>query len=213
MKSPIKQILTLSAVGFLLTACNSTKVVEAYKTENFNNEFDKIYVLGGNEEGIPDELIAEEIVDRFHERGVEANTTQMGTGNCICETAEQIEEFASNLSEMDYDAILTFTQLSKEFERDYTNTGSFDTQPGPINYPYYNDYYSYMGTYRPLVFSKGYVESKEVYNLEASLFSLEDGELVWVGKTETEEPLNDENFAKGYAHTIVDKLMYENVVQ
>jgi hypothetical protein len=203
--------IVLFALG--MSSCNSTKILETYKSEDNDKDIGKVYVVGLTGEEIPEEKLANELAMRFEERGVEASASLVSFVDCECETKEDIIKLTDELSSLNYDAILTFTRVSIDQDRDITNVGSYDTPSGPIDYPYYNDYYQYYGNYKPLVYSKGYLESDTEYNLEASLFDLDEGDLIWVGETATTEPISNEQFAEGYAKTIVDKLIYEGLVQ
>jgi len=196
----------------LLISCNSTKIVETYKADEYG-AYDKIYVVGLTGQEIPESKIAAEMVRRLEERGIRANSTRFKVTAQAASNADELKAVTDSIAKADYDAVLTFAMVGATLEEDFVTPASYDTPSGPIDYPYFNDYYSYYGFRAPLIYSKGYYESNTVFNLEASLYDIKDGSLVWIGQTKTVEPLSMDEFAEGYAKTVVDKLIYEDLLK
>jgi len=212
MKKIALYYLSMLFFSAMLISCNSTKIVETYKADEVGT-YDKIYVVGLTGQEIPEEKIASEMVRRLEERGVRANSTRFKISSSTAADEEELKAVTDSISQANYDAVLTFAMVGVSEEEDIVTPALYDTPSGPIDYPYYNDYYSYYGFRAPLIYSKGYYESNTVFNLEASLYDIKDGKLVWIGQTKTVEPLSMEDFAEGYAKTVVDKLIYEDLVK
>lgn len=212
MKKIAFYCLPILFLSSMLISCNSTKIVETYKADEYG-EYDKIYVVGLTGQEIPQSKIAAEMVRRLEERGIRANSTRFKMTSKAVSNADELRAVTDSLKSADYEAILTFAMVGVEEEDDIVTPALYDTPSGPIDYPYYNDYYSYYGFRAPLIYSKGYYESNTVFNLEASLYDIKDGSLVWIGQTKTVEPLSMEEFAEGYAKTVVDKLIYEDLLK
>jgi hypothetical protein len=203
----ILSILTLCFVG-----CNSTKLVSTYKNPEAGGKYDKVYVVGITGQDIPNERIELELVRRFEEQGVRAASDIFEFHPEMSKDETNKSMMAGNLKESGYDAVLAFSLVGATEEADEINIGKYDTPPSPTDYPYYNDYYDYYGFMAPLVYSKGYQSSNTVYNMEAVLFDVSDGDLIWSAMSESVEPASMEKFAEGYAKTIADRLIYEDVV-
>ncbi len=212
MKKSLPACLSIVFFSFILVSCNSTKIVETYKVDDAKS-YEKVFVVGLTGQEIPEDKIASEIVRRFEERGVRANSTRFKITSESARNEAELKAITDSLTNADYQAVLTFAMVGVEKEDDFITPASYDTPSGPIDYPYYNDYYSYYGFRAPLIYSKGYYESNTAFNLEASLYDLTDGKLVWIGQTKTVEPLSMEEFAEGYAKTVVDKLIYEDLIE
>jgi len=206
------QNIFIFTLGIFLFSCNSTKIVETYKADEAKS-VDKIYIVGLTGQEMPEQKIEAEMVRRLEERGVRANSTRYDISSEIASNKEELKLVTDSISSSSYDAILTFALVGVSEEKDIVTPSLYDTPSGPIDYPYFNDYYSYYGYRAPLIYSKGYYESNTIFNLEASLYNLENGELIWIGQTKTVEPFSVEEFAENYAKTIVDKLIYEDLVQ
>jgi len=211
MKKSVRFYLSILLISPFLFSCNATKIIETYKADE-SKSYDKVFVVGLTGQQIPEEKIAAEIVRRFEERGVRANATRFKITSEAAQNESDLKAITDSLKSSDYKAVLTFAMVGAETEDDFITPASYDTPSGPIDYPYYNDYYSYYGFRAPLIYSKGYYESNTVFNLEASLYDLANGKLVWIGQTKTVEPLSMEDFAEGYAKTVVDKLIYEDLI-
>ena len=206
------QNIFIFTLGIFLFSCNSTKIVETYKADEAKS-VDKIYIVGLTGQEMPEQKIEAEMVRRLEERGVRANSTRYDISSEIASNKEELKLVTDSISSSSYDAILTFALVGVSEEKDIVTPSLYDTPSGPIDYPYFNDYYSYYGYRAPLIYSKGYYESNTIFNLEASLYNLENGELIWIGQTKTVEPFSVDDFAENYAKTIVDKLIYEDLVQ
>ena len=206
------QNIFIFTLGIFLFSCNSTKIVETYKADEAKS-VDKIYIVGLTGQEMPEQKIEAEMVRRLEERGVRANSTRYDISSEIASNEEDLKSITDSISESDYDAILTFALVGVSEEKDIVTPALYDTPSGPIDYPYFNNYYSYYGYRAPLIYSKGYYESNTIFNLEASLYNLENGKLIWIGQTKTVEPFSVDEFAENYAKTIVDKLIYEDLVQ
>jgi len=204
--------LTIISIALILSGCNSTKLVSTYKNPEAGNDYDKVYVVGITGQEIPDERIEMELVRQFEERGVRSASDIFEFHPEMSKDESHKEKMIADLRGSGYDAVLTFSLITATEKKDEINVGSYDTPPSPTDYPYYNDYYDYYGYMAPLVYSKGYVSSNTVYNMEAVLFDSDDGQIIWSAMSESVEPTSMEEFAKGYAKTIADRLIYEDVV-
>lgn len=186
--------------------------MNTYKADDLTKKYDKVYVVGVTGQQLPDEKIASEMVRRFEERGVKANAS-MFTFHPKMDFGESLKTvMTDSLKDHGYDAVLTFALVGRGEEQDPVDIGDYDTPSGPIDYPYYNDYYDYYSYFAPMVYSKGYQASNTVFNMEAVLFDVEDSDLIWSAMSETVEPTSMDEFAEGYAKTIADKLIYEDVL-
>jgi hypothetical protein len=196
-----------------LTACDSTKFVSTYQAPEIDETYSSVFVVGLAGEAIPDAKMANHMVKTLKERGIEAKTSDQVFDPNKEMSDEDRSSVMQKIEDAGVDAVLIFTFLGSSEEKDIVSSGSYDTPSGPIDYPYYNDYYQYYKRIAPDVYSKGYHPSSTVYTMEASLFDADSDKLIWSGKSEVVEPSSREEFAENYAESVAYRLVYEDILE
>jgi len=212
MRNTLRLTLILILVGFSLSSCNSTKIIGTYKSPDIKSNYDDIFVVGLVSDQLTDKNVEADLVDMLQARGIYAQAIK-GTFNPDIELTEaKKKEIGDNLRSKGFDSVLTFALVSVDEDERYV-PGTYNTGYYPTRYPYYGSYWGYYGYYAPQVYEPGYYTKDVVYTMEAALYDLETGKLVWSARSETLNPTNVQNFAREYAETVSYRMLKDRVVQ
>ena len=121
------------------------------------------------------------------------------------------DQVGDKLANRGYDGILTFSLVDVDEELDYVS-GAYSPGYYPSAYGYYSNYWGYYGHYAPMAYSPGYYTNNTVYHMEANLYDVETGDLVWAARSETIEPINASSFAENFAETVANELKDEKII-
>mgnify|MGYP006287748341 CR=1 FL=1 len=201
----------LSALAFLLVGCDSTRIVSTYESPEMEDTYSGIYVVGIAGDAMPEERMEDNLVRELEEEGYVAAADATSFEPEMNLSQEKREEIEEKLEGQGFDGILTFSLVSIEEEADYV-AGAYPMGYYPSGYAYYDSYWGYYGHYAPLAYTPGYYTSNTIYHMEANLYDLETGELVWAARSETVEPATIYTFSENFAETVAEEMEEEGII-
>jgi hypothetical protein len=86
--------------------------------------------------------------------------------------------------------------------------------PYIVPFPYYNSFYGYYGAVYPVVYSPDYLKQEIKVRIETNLYAVKSGEgqLVWVGITDTFDPSNVDKAIDRLVKLLVKQMNKEGVL-
>jgi len=208
---PLK-IIGIVGVVALLTSCDSTRIVSSYEAPNQEKVYSNIYVVGISGESMPENMMEDVMVRQLEQKGFVAAADEDTFDPKMDITDENKSKVEGKLDSRGYDALLTFSLVDVDEELDYVQ-GAYSPGYYPTAYGYYNNYWGYYTHYAPAAYSRGYYTSETVYHMEANLYDVESGKLVWAARSETIEPASATTLSKNFAQTVVDELADEGIIR
>lgn len=208
----MKAVGSFFVIVFLIFGCSSTKMLDSWKnTEYTTYHPKKVLILG-----ITDNLTArirfeQQLKSELNKRGItaiESNNVFKSTFTNSKQTEEDIQREVDRLSDQGFDAILI--SAVKGVDERITYSGNM----------YRTDYYwrrfgHYYYLYQDVYFDPGYYNKYNIYNIEASLYDLnqkDDKSLVWVGSYGIYDPQTINNTVKDYVGAIIKSLENEGII-
>lgn len=208
----MKKILLI--VGLLaLTACSSTKFVDSWKNQEIDSfKPQKLLVVGMTDNLTARKIFEEELKKSFEIRNIntEESTVVFETGFTKSKKSEEeIDKMIQEISEKGFDAVL-ITAVKGIDERinyssDYYTVGYRWSRFGHYYYRFQDVYYT-----------PGYYESYKVYNVETSIYNINEKEnksLIWVGSFNLINPQTISSTVKDYVAKIIKQLERENLIE
>lgn len=190
----------LALLAALLAGCSTTRFVSTWKEPSAGagslvGQKVATFVLSPRTpvRRPAEELLAREISARGA-TGVAGYTLLPG------EQARDQEKAKRVLQDNDFGYALVLRAVDKEHEERYVPG---ETWHSPVVYRSWGGYWRYGWT---AVHEPGYMTTDTVYTVETLLYSLEDEELIWAGRSETTNPGDLETFISDYAAAVDDEL-------
>lgn len=207
---PLK-IISLIGIIALLTSCDSTRIISSYEAPNNEEVYTFLYVVGISGESMPEDMMEDVMVNELERKGVVAAADKDTFDPEMEVTDENKALVEEKLDNRGYDALLTFSLVNVDEELDYVQ-GAYYPGYYPAAYGYYNNYWGYYNYYAPAAYSRGYYTSQTVFHMEANLYDVESGKLVWAARSETIEPATATTFSKNFAETVAKKLVDDGII-
>jgi hypothetical protein len=211
MKKIVLQIMTLSGILVMSSSCDSTRIISSYEAPNVEEPYSNIYVVGISGESMPETQMEDYMVKELDKKGYVAAADEDTFDPKMEITEDNRSKVEDKLNKRGYDGILTFSLVDVDEELDYVS-GAYAPGYYPASYGYYNSYWGYYGHYAPMAYDPGYYTSNTVYHMEANLYDVESGKLVWAARSETIEPVNASTFAENFAETVANELEDEEII-
>lgn len=120
---------------------------------------------------------------------------------------DDIEYIKNRLKERNFDAILTITLVDTEAARYVKPEVSYE----PL--VYYDRFRNYYQRTAALVYKPGYFSINSKFFLETNLYELNQGKLVWTGRSIAFETYELDNDLRKYSKRLFQKLIEEGVIQ
>lgn len=145
--------------------------------ETYDSRFSKIMVLGLSDNVVIRDNLEVELVKFAQKRGLTAIESIFyfppGLGNPF----EDAAQTRNNLFETGFDGLITVTIIGTSAKRYIPPTSSYQPQ---VYYSVFRNYY--YQTYA-LVNTPGYTTRETRYFIEANLYEMKDGRLLWSGRS------------------------------
>ena len=189
-------------VGLILLATGiayATKMAFSWKNANFKGgSFKNVLVLAMNGKALARADFEDRMVKEMTRPGVTIvqSYTLMPRPDATPINPDDLRGYVHDLK---FDAIIV-SRLVK-FEKKVT-----EVDPGDFPfYPYYGTFYGYYGAVAPIVYDPSYLETETDIQVETNLYSTTkpDGELVWSGTTDTNDPRNETSAVDGIVKVLV----------
>lgn len=200
-------LLALLAAALAVNA-RSTKLVFTWKNANYTGTgFKSILVLAmnGQAEGRAD--FEDRMVKELVRPGVTAvpSYSLMPRPNA---TPINLDDLRGYVHDLKFDAIIVSRMV--KYDKKVTMVEG-DVYPV---FPYYGTFYGYYGAVAPVVYDPGYLQTDTDAQIETNCYSTAkpDGELAWVGITDTVNPRSRSNAINAIVKLLVKQLEKENLI-
>lgn len=200
-------LLAFLAVALVVNA-RSTKLVFTWKNANYTGTgFKNILVLAmnGQAEGRAD--FEDRMVKELVRPGVTAvpSYSLMPRPNA---TPINLDDLRGYVHDLKFDAIIVSRMV--KYDKKVTMVEG-DVYPV---FPYYGTFYGYYGAVAPVVYDPGYLQTDTDAQIETNCYSTAkpDGELAWVGITDTVNPRSRTNAINAIVKLLVKQLEKENLI-
>ena len=114
-------------------------------------------------------------------------------------TKEQLKE---SINKTGCDAVLSLALLDSKIVESYHPGTTYS----PYNYGYYGNFYNYYDYYYPQVYSPGYYSVDKTFYVEANLYDLKSGKLIWSVQSEASNPKSLQDWYKNYSVMLINHL-------
>ncbi len=203
----------LVLVFLLFTSCGPTvRVTGSWMNEPAlrGESYQKIF-LAVLSPRIESRVVVEgDIENAFQEKGVEVikSSETFPPKYKPANEAEQ-KEAVEKIRALGADAIMTVALKDTKSETYYVpGTTSYM----PTAYPYYGSYWGYYGYTYQRVYEPGYYGVDNTYYLEANLFDIDSGELLWSAQSEAYNPSNLKSFSREYTKTLRKEMQDKGLI-
>lgn len=200
-----KHLAAILCVPIVFAACSSgTKITSSWQSpENSQlNTGDKVLILGM----MPDKdramraNIESEIVRQLQAQGYQAVSAYEAFGPADFKSLNE-KQLTKKMQGAGFQNVLTVALLDKEKERNYT-PGRVDYHPVLGYNPFWRRYvYYYDRVYRP-----GYYRNVTNYFLEANLYDIRNGQLMYSVQSQTSDPASVVQLSRSFSKTLVSDL-------
>lgn len=201
----MKKQMIVSLAGFSLATmmfagCATTSIVSEWRDPEVAEAgpYKTLFLAAVTKQ----DVVRRQMEDAFKDNIAAVGAAGIPSYDALAAAAEAKEEqLVKAVKASGADAMLVFRLMKRE-----TQTSISPTYYGPAGY--YNGYHrSWSGFYDPVS-----VYQYEVITLEASLFDVKTGQLVWAAGTETVDPGKLEKEVAAYAKLICERMRELNLV-
>ncbi|WP_163322615.1 hypothetical protein [Draconibacterium mangrovi] len=215
----------LIAVGFLLTSCASTKLINSWSDKDSTpKHYDNIGVTVLFPNSSNRYVTEHAIVDQLKEKGLNGMSTvdvfplaaRISQGEELLKDSEAVRKsVVTKVKENKIDALMIVTLFDITHEKRWVNdrniavggTGYYGTPYGMSGM--YHDYYAYsLGT----IYNSGYYTDNATYFIECNLYDVESEKLIYRAQSKSTNIKSVEDEAKALAYLVTKQLINKKVV-
>jgi hypothetical protein len=198
----------LFSCGSSHTVINSWVNKDAPKDRNYK----KIFIIALTENAAARSTVEDDFAYALDEHNFDVvKSTSVFPATFTKETAPSKETVLARVKELNCDLIFAVSLLDSKTKSRYV-PGTVSYAPYPA-YGYYGGFGTYYGYYGPTVYSPGYYTTDQVYYMEANLFDVKSGDILWSVQTKTYNPSNLSTFSSTYCNTIIDQAYYDGLLK
>ncbi|MCX6140344.1 MAG: hypothetical protein NTX15_05865 [Candidatus Kapabacteria bacterium] len=209
--------------AMFLTACGTyTSLIGTWtKPDYINKRYKKVLVFATGTKTLVNQSVVERAVaTRLAAGGTMAvpasdvfpRSTYDANGDGKIDDPSIAGKLAAKLKEQGYDAVLVFGLKDlKEQERYVPGTVTYTPSPN-YGYGYNNGWSNYWANSYQTVETPGYYTTDVEAYVEANMFDIASGELVWSGQTETLNPVAISDASESFANVIAPAIMKSGLV-
>ncbi len=207
----MKKLSILFAL-LLFTSCSSTRMIDSWKSHEYENyQPKKVLIVGITENLTARKIFEEQLKTELKNRGIEAiqsyDVFNLSFSNSK-QTEEEIQKEVERISENGFDAVLISAVKGVIEKESYTG----DTYRTAYYWRRFGRYY-YL--YQDVYFDPGYYNKYKVYHIESSLYNLKennDKSLVWVASYNIVDPSSINATVNDYVKAVMSSLENENII-
>lgn len=192
---------------FLSPESISQTVFSWKNPDTVQTNFSKIAIVGVFPKEELKSTFENEIIQRLKKQGVNAIASIDVLSPNLKKRNADSEKVIKHLKSKGYDAVLMVTVSGMNQKKEYT-TGSISYAPTT----YYGRFGQYYRTTYRKTWSPGYFRQERIFYLEAHLYGLSEGHLVWLFEYELSNPDSIKNASKAYAKKLVRAAKKDDVL-
>ncbi|WP_299525890.1 hypothetical protein [uncultured Lutibacter sp.] len=208
----MKKIIII--IGLLVfTACSSIKFVDSWRNEEITTfKPKKLLVVGMTDNLTARKFFEEELKEAFALRGIYAEESTIVFDKTFTKSKKseaEVNEMIQEIANKGFDAVVISTVKGVDKKINY-----------PPNYYSVGYRWSHFGHYylrfQDVYYNPGYYESYTVYNVETSIYNLNEDEsksLVWMGSLNLVDPQTIAPTVKKYVAKIIRQLEIEKLIE
>jgi hypothetical protein len=204
----IKTAVILIIVNIILTGqIKAQSKIRSWKTnEDFDPNFKKMVVIGMIERMSLRSEMEENIVIQARKNNLYANMGYLLFPPEIGNPFENMDKVRNGLLDKEYDALLSVAIFGTSAKR--------YIPPERVYVPiaYYNRFGSYYRNSYAVVRRPGYMTTEDQYFIECNLYNLQDGKLLWSGRTYAFPQTSLNSQVSKFAHRLFKALKKQEIV-
>jgi hypothetical protein len=200
-------LLVMAIFGTASMLCAS-KLAFSWKNTNYKgNGFKNILVLAMNGKAISRADFEDRMVKEMSRPGVTVVPSYSLMPRPDATPINQ-DDLRGYVHDLKFDAIVVSRMVKNEKKTTVVQGDDF-----PF-FPYYGTFYGYYGAIAPLVYSPSYLQTDTDIQVETNLYATAkpDGELVWSGTTDTEDPRSSTSAIDGIVKVLVKQFEKDKLI-
>ncbi len=211
----MKSVTLLILASFFAFSCASsnTSMTTAWKNDKVKKEnYNTIFIAAITPNMEYRTTLENELAFQAKQRGIKAvQSNNVIPGALMKGNMLSREQLSSIIKENKADAVFIVTVQDQQAETHYVP--GMNTFYDPMSYGYYGNYYGYYSTVYAVSYDPGYYTTERTYYLETNIYDVESEGLIWSGQSTTYNPIDAEDFTKGYVQTILQQLIKDKIVK
>lgn len=208
----MKKIIYAFGLLLLVLSCSSTRMVDSWKSQEYNNyRPKKVLIVGVTENLTARKKFESQLKIELKNRGVNAVESYdvfTPTFTSLKQTEEDIQKEVEKIHNNGFDAVLISAVKGVNEKTTYTGD-RFVTDY------YWRRFGRYYYLYQDVYFDRGYYNKYKIYNIEASLYNLKennDKSLIWVASYNIVDPSTINTTVNDYVKAIIKSLENEGII-
>jgi hypothetical protein len=194
----MKRLLSSWLLLTVIACGPKTKIAADWKAPDLKPEpFNKLVAIAMSQDEILRRIAENEVVRRLP-KGTEGVT---GYSLISMEDRGNVDRVKSILREAGVDGAAVFRLVSVDTQFQY-NRGTV-----------YSNFWGYYGWAWPMVFDPGYLMMEKVVLIESNVYSVETGDLIWAGYTQTTDPNSSQKVIDDVARLVVRRMKQLGLVR
>jgi hypothetical protein len=205
-------IALLGFIFFALNSCASTMLTDSWKSKEYPEFKPKnIMIVGVTQNTTARMIYEEQLKNEIILRGLKASQSSLIFEKSFKDskqTEEEIDKQIDRLVDLGYDAILISAVKGVDEKVSYS-------EGIPQSYFYLRRFGRHYYLYQDIYFEPGYYNRYKVYQIETTLYNINentDKSLVWVGSYNIINPENITKTVNSYVKAVVRSLEQENLI-
>jgi hypothetical protein len=189
----MKRLISSSLLLTVIACGPKTKLAHDWTSPDLKPQpqpFTKVVAIAMSQDDILRRIAENEVVRRL------PKTTEAVAGYSLItkEDRESLDRVKAILEEAQVDGAAVFRLVSIDSQFQY-NRGTV-----------YANFWGYYGYAWPMVYDPGYLRAEKVVLIESHIYSVESGDLLWAGYTETTDPGSSQKVIDDVARIAVRKM-------
>jgi hypothetical protein len=212
MPGLLRCTLALMILPALLTACSSTTLSGSWRSPEYQGQIRKVYIVGVARKEINRRIFEDEFSQQLQAQGV----TGISSYKDLPSSAEADQTaVAERVRGNGADSVLMTRLVGKRTEEVVTpgrisgySSGSYGYSPSP----YYRNWGSYYDRRFEATYEPATVSQFEIATLEANLYDVKSGELIWSAQLETVIEANLQKLMGDFVQTVIKDLQRQGLL-
>lgn len=206
----------LFGILLFVTGCSSSMVSGSWKDPNYNKTLDSVYVIGISKKETTRRYFEDNFSQAFGQYGVKGLVSYESL-NLSQNTDE--ETINKDVESRGAETILLARAIGKRKELGinpgptYTSTSYPRRIPGrPMSYPYYRSFGTYFERNWELNDDVAYTDQYEVVTIEATLYDVSTGNLIWSAEIDSVVANKKEVLINDFVENVIKDLAEKGLI-